>query len=56
MILHSDSLEQTMFWTGAMFAFTPILFAGTVLAVWWRGQRRNRAQAPGAGDTHRDPV
>ena len=39
MIQH-DTLDQTMFWTGAMFAFTPIIIAGVVLAVWWRGHRR----------------
>jgi len=43
-ILQHDSLDQTMFWTGAMFAFTPVIIGGIVLAVWWRGRRR--APAP----------
>ena len=41
-----DSLDQTMFWTGAMFAFTPVFIAAIVLAVWWRGHKRVQAQKP----------
>jgi H+/gluconate symporter-like permease len=44
MILQHDTLDQTMFWTGAMFAFTPVIFAGIVLAVWWRGRKRQIAE------------
>jgi len=43
MILQHDSLDQTMFWTGALFAFTPVILAGIVLAVWWRGRKRQIA-------------
>lgn len=51
-MLQHDSLDQTMFWTGAMFALTPVILAGIVLAVWWRSRRRQQAEgkAPGPGD------
>lgn len=47
MILHGDPLDQSMFWVGAMFAFTPVIVAGTVIAVWWRGRQRQLAQSRG---------
>ena len=28
-----------MFWVGALFVFTPIIFAGIVLGVWWYGKK-----------------
>ena len=38
-----ERLDRTMFWTGAMFALTPIIIALTVLGVvFWH--RRKRAQ------------
>ena len=46
MILHGDALDQSMFWVGAMFAFTPVIIAGTVVAVWWRGHKRSQPQPP----------
>lgn len=51
-MLQHDSLDQTMFWTGAMFAFTPMILAGIVLAVWWRARKRQQAESKtsGAGD------
>jgi len=44
MILHGDPLDQSMFWVGAMFAFTPVIVTGTVIAVWWRGRQRELAR------------
>jgi hypothetical protein len=45
-----------MFWVGALFVVVPLVFAGTVLTVWWHGRRRERhgqggVQAPGAHRT-----
>jgi hypothetical protein len=37
----NDALSTSMFWVGAMFAFTPIVVAGTVIAVVWWKHRRN---------------
>lgn len=34
------ALDQSMFWVGALFVFTPIIFAGIVLAVWWHGKKK----------------
>jgi len=48
-ILHGDPLDQSMFWVGAMFAFTPVIVGGTFIAVWWRGRQRERAQGPSQG-------
>ena len=43
------ALDQGMFWVGALFVFTPIIFAGIVLGVWWYGRKRERArEATGA--------
>jgi hypothetical protein len=34
-------LDQSMFWVGALFVFTPIIFAGIVLGVWWYGKKHS---------------
>lgn len=31
-----DTLSLSMFWAGALMAFTPLLGAAAVLLVWWR--------------------
>ena len=33
------ALDQGMFWVGALFVVTPIIFAGIVLGVWWYGKK-----------------
>lgn len=43
--MHEDALSLGMFWAGALMVFAPLVFAGIVLAVWWR--QRRRAPAPG---------
>ena len=43
--MHDDTLSLGMFWAGALMVFAPLVFAGIVLAVWWRQRRR----APAAG-------
>ena len=48
---HHDALDFGMFWTGAMFAFTPIIIASIVLVVWRRGRRRQRQADQAAGGT-----
>jgi hypothetical protein len=35
------ALDQSMFWVGALFVFTPIIFAGVVLGVWWYGKKKH---------------
>ncbi len=37
----NHGLESSMFWVGAMFAFTPIVFFGIVIGVWWYTRRRD---------------
>lgn len=45
-----DALSLSMFLAGALMAFTPLLCAGAVLAVWWWQRARDRAATSGAGD------
>lgn len=37
-----DALDTSMFWVGALFAFTPIVLGGAVLFIWWRRRRQER--------------
>ena len=37
---HDDALSLGMFWAGALMVFAPVIFAGIVLAVWWRHRPR----------------
>lgn len=52
---HHDALSVSMFWAGALMAFAPLLFVGTVIAVWWRlhGRHLGRGPAP-PGDGAQD--
>lgn len=43
----NDALDASMFWVGALFAFTPIVVGGTAVAVWWWWRRRDRATNAG---------
>lgn len=49
-MMNDDVLSLSMFWAGALMVFTPLIFAGIVLTVWWRqrvkAQRDGNAQAP----------
>lgn len=48
--MNHDAADLAMFWVGALFAFTPIAFFGTVLAVWWfQHRRRDRQRDSGSG-------
>jgi hypothetical protein len=40
--MNHHAAEAAMFWVGALFVFTPMVFAGVVLGVWWYGRRRAR--------------
>jgi len=54
----NHALDTSMFWVGAMFAFTPIIVGGTVIGIWWWMKKRGaldeesspEMQAPGGGD------
>ena len=46
----NDPLSTSMFWVGAMFAFTPVVVGGAVLAVWWRMRKAEQHTAPGPAD------
>ena len=47
--MNQHAAEAAMFWVGALFVFTPIVFVGVILGVWWYGKRRER-QARDAAD------
>lgn len=38
----NDGLSTSMFWVGAMFAFTPVILTAIVLTVWWNWRRRKQ--------------
>jgi hypothetical protein len=46
MILHDmtgdDGLSLSMFWAGALMAFTPLICAAVVIGVWWRTRNKRR--------------
>lgn len=41
---HGDSMSLSMFWAGALMVFTPIVFAGIVIGVWWWQKRKAKAE------------
>jgi hypothetical protein len=43
-VSHDDALSLSMFWTGAMMVFTPLIVAAVVIAYLWR-QRVKAARA-----------
>jgi hypothetical protein len=43
-MMADDVLSLSMFWAGALMVFTPLIFAGVVIGVWWRQRRKS---APG---------
>ena len=43
----NEGYTMTMFWAGALMAFTPLVFASVLLGVWWYQRKRRR----GAGET-----
>jgi hypothetical protein len=49
-----DALSLSMFWAGALMVFTPLIFAGVVLGVWWRQRVRQRGhgEPPSPPATH----
>ena len=50
---HDDALSLSMFWTGALMVFTPLITAAVVIFAVWR-QRRKEARA-GAGPSRGAP-
>lgn len=46
----NEGLNTSMFWVGAMFAFTPVVTVGTVLIIWWytTGRKRREKESPNA--------
>jgi hypothetical protein len=56
--MNHDAADLAMFWVGALFAFTPLVFFGVVIGVWWyqqkkrpsgSGEHRPRADAASSG-------
>lgn len=41
----NHAADTAMFWVGALFVFTPIVFFGIVIGVWWYQQKKRRAGA-----------
>jgi len=39
----NHAADTAMFWVGALFVFTPILFFGIVIGVWWFQQKKRAA-------------
>ena len=36
----NEGFTMSMFWAGAMMAFAPIIFFGTLIGVWWYKRRK----------------
>lgn len=48
----NDALSTSMFWVGALFAFTPLAVGGVVLWVLWRKRRASdRKTLPPSAET-----
>ena len=46
------ALDSSMFWVGALFVFTPIIFASILLGFWWQGKKRDaRSRQSPQGDS-----
>ena len=43
------ALDSSMFWVGALFVFTPIIFASILLGFWWQGKKRNARSRTDSG-------
>lgn len=42
-----DVLALSMFWTGLMMVFAPLIFAGAILGVAWRQRRKAERRSDG---------
>ncbi len=45
----SDGLSSSMFWAGALLAFTPIVVGGIAVLLWWYTFKRQRPGVAGSG-------
>lgn len=43
---HDDPVSAAMFWVGALFVVTPMVFAGIVIGVWWFQKKKAAAAEP----------
>jgi uncharacterized membrane protein len=46
----NHALDASMFWVGALFAFTPIVLGGVVIGVWWWMRKRGALDEPPVRD------
>jgi len=49
----NHAADTAMFWVGALFVFTPILFFGIVIGVWWYQQKKRRLEEDSPPSTQR---
>ncbi|HUF27928.1 MAG TPA: hypothetical protein VMM18_13210 [Gemmatimonadaceae bacterium] len=42
--MNNEALHTSMFWVGALFAFTPIVVGGGVIAAWWWMKKRDEGR------------
>jgi hypothetical protein len=42
-LMNDDALSLSMFWAGLLMVFTPLIAAGSVVFVVWRGRVKQRA-------------
>ena len=53
-MMSDDVLSLSMFWAGALMVFTPLVGAGAVLAVWWRGRVKAQREADASAQAPKD--
>jgi hypothetical protein len=49
-VSHDDALSLSMFWTGAMMVFTPLIIASVLIAFVWRQRVRDARARAEAGE------
>ena len=49
--MNHEALQTSMFWVGAMFAFTPVIVGGSVIVVlrWMRRREQRSGQSSAVG-------
>ena len=42
--MNHDAMGSAMLWVGALFVFTPLVFGGLVVGIWWLQRRKEKRE------------